>query len=208
MTKFYVILSEGDYEEGSSKIVIAWTSNPFIAISYYKEYKLLDDDVEMVIYECESNAIFCQILSDDLSTDLYTVLQRKLITQTSKDGKCYAIFTESQIHFFTDKFINENAAYICNELSSVMLASAPLTKYIRKMNDSDNKLLSLLFTVYAYTSVKQSIREKRQFAEVSSFIDIVYFWKMYTSKGSHITSNFNTTDIFSRYPDTAVFVDY
>ena len=200
MRKFYVILTLGDYDE-ISQTVVAWTENPYIAISYFKEYRSMDEDATMVIYGCESHLELMRVLTEEYHIEMIDVLNLHLMTMTSKNERCYVIYKEEFSELFSDKFIKKHSEFICDNICRTMLSTIPLMKFI---NPQYNEVISnLLFIVYTYTSIKKMLRTGVK-VDLTESIDIVYFWKymMDTHPNQLVTADSGMLN-----PTAVVFID-
>lgn len=203
MRKFYVILT--DWED-VLKCVVGWSDNPYVAISYFREYKQMDDMSEMITIECESTMLLSHILNEEYSTDIHDVLGCHLVTKTSKDGRCYVIYKERYAELFSDEYIREMkvSSQIFSAITHTMLQASPFVPYL--ITDSKDLISTLLFVAYKYTSIKQMLRTGPRTTPVSELLDMVYFWRyLDRSNSSHITC-IQGAGVDSS-PADAVFID-
>jgi len=206
MRKFYIILTSTldydklDYDKEVSEVV-AWTENPYIAISYFKEYREIDSDANMVIYGCNSHMELINLLKEIYNTEMEDILNSHLASTTSKNERCYVTYKEKYSELFTNKFIQKHKEFICDYICRIMLSATPLMKYV---NPEYNEVISnLLFIIYTYTSIKKMIRHGLT-VDLEKTIDLVYFWKfvMYSNPNQMITANSEMLN-----PTAVVFID-
>lgn len=185
--------------------VVAWTDNPFVGISYFKEYKPMDKESEMVIVTTGSCFELAMQLQDEYAVDMTDFLSYQLRTQTSGNGLCYAIYQDKYSHLFNIDSLMEKQGVlrICDQLSRVMLNTTPLMRYLKA--DECDVIGITLFTAYTYTSIKRMLRGDILASPISKLIDIVYFWRYVMSvDGGQINRRIDGT---ATTPVEAVFID-
>ena len=201
MRKFYVVLSTSfDYDREVTDVV-AWTENPYVAISYFKEYQEVDSDANMITISCNTHLELIQIFNEEYNTDMEVGLNTHLTTITSKNERCYVIYKERYHSLFTSDFIHNHTSFICDYICRIMISTAPLIRYI---NPEYNDVISnLLFIVYTYTSIKKMIRHGLS-TDLENTVDLVYFWKLvtYNNPNQLVTSD---SEILN--PTAVVFID-
>lgn len=208
MRSFYVIITSwNDVLER----VASWTDNPYVAISYFKEYKEMDKNSKMVIVKASSALELSKILMDDgYVADVSDLLDSHLLTKTSKDGRCYAIYRERFSALFSDDYMDHTArsASTCYLISAIMMGVNPILKYISLENPNTLDLITnLIVHAYAHTSIKRLMSNNRSVnSQVSDFIDVVYFWKFLNSSSSYQLSSY-LEDLSVSQPIDAVFID-
>lgn len=174
MRKFYIILTENNDYDSIYQEVVAWSDNPYVAISYFKEYNDIDANSTMVIYECISAVALSQILRENYNTEMSVILSTHLVTKTSINGRCYVIYREQYSELFTVDYLKKHSDFICDYICKVMLHTIPLIKYF--IPEYNEIISSLLFIVYTYTSIKKMIRTG-VLTDLEKAIDMVYFWR-------------------------------
>jgi hypothetical protein len=201
MKKFYVILT--DWED-ALKQVVAWVENPYIAISYFREYKKIDRESEMIIIECDNHVTLSVILRENYATDVDDLLECHLIAKTSKDGRCYVIYKERYNEHFSESFLESSsvAMQICDTISRIMLVSAPLIKFLNEPYITNE--MNLTFGVYSYTSIRKMMQDGTKAIPLSKTIDIVYFWRFVNAMGGNCYIS-NKADKWC--PVDAIFID-
>lgn len=179
MRTFYVVITS--WRDVLWKVV-GWTDNPYIAISYFKEYHLMDKISRMVIIECGSVLELSKIVRDNYDTDTSDFLEAHLITRTSRDDRCYVIYKEKYSEMFSDDYLAKsegNLLRVCDVLCKVMMSVCPLIKYIDVQNQPNTAefILGLIFEVYNHTSNKRLFKNNALKNQIANDIDIVYFWR-------------------------------
>jgi hypothetical protein len=203
LRKFYVILTDWEYV---LKGVVGWSDNPYIAISYFREYKQMDEESEMITIECESTMVLVHILNEEYATDIHDILGCHLVTKTSKDGRCYVIYKERYAELFSDEYTVDIriSSQIFSILTHTMLQASPLVPYLK--TDSIDLISTLLFVAYQYTSIKQMLRSGPRATPVSELLDMIYFWRYLDKTNvSHLTSIQGTGA--DSYPADAIYID-
>ena len=199
---FYVILS--DWEDVLRQ-VIAWTENPYVAITYFREYRKLDSDSEMVTIECDSHFALASILNENYATDVQNVLESQLMTKTSRDERCYVIYASRYKDFFSDHFLQNMkiTTQVCDTISHIMLNIAPLMKFLNEPECTD--IINVTYNVYGYTSIRKMLQEGPKATPIWELIDIVYFWRFVNTVHPNILNGWGKEAQF--LPVEAIFID-
>lgn len=162
--------------------VVGWTDNPYVAISFFKEYRNMDKMSSMIIVECGSVVELFKVIREDYATDTAEFLDAHLITRTSKDERCYVIYKEKYSELFSDDYLvrsEGNLLRVCDALTKIMMALCPLIKYIDVKSSPGiaELILGVIFQVYSHTSNKRLFRNSDLMKQIVNDIDIVYFWR-------------------------------
>ena len=185
--------------------IIGWTENPYIAISYFREYKQMDKDAQMFIVECGTILELFKTIQMD-----YDILGARLMTRTSKDDRCYVIYKEQYNVLFSDNYIHGDDARfnICDAISRVFLGPVTLLKYLSTDNGSEliDLLYAVLFSAYVHTSSKRLAKLPSDSLIGMIDIDVVYFWRFVNAVSAIHGDMISLSECMYR-PYDSVFID-
>lgn len=185
--------------------IIGWTENSYIAHTYFKHYKSMTSQmVEMRSVKCENTIELLRFIREDIGTNVQDLLETRLVTKTSKDGKCHVIYPSKYEDSFNAEIMSSPRVVmcICDYLSKMVMTAVPLMKYIT--NDSQI-IHEMLFVSYLNTSVRKMVQHGPAATPVSKLVDVVYFWRCLTAKGACQFSLSKDSNIV--VPVEAVYID-
>lgn len=193
--------------------IIGWTENPYVAISYFREYQQMDRQALMFSLRCNSVLQLFEEIEKDYDIDLESFLDTHLLTKTSKDERCYVIYQEKYSGLFHDSYIKNHTntlAGVCDTISKVLLGLSMIMKYLS--NDTDPELsdflYSVIFNAYLHISNKRMQKITEMGGRLSVDIDLVYFWRFVNTITTIYGSLINTEQDKQPYqPYYAVFID-
>lgn len=203
MRTFYTIIKT---KVDSSWKMVGWTENPYIAISYFREYKQMDKSAQMFTMECDTVMELYRGVKLEYGISVEDFISSRFTTKTSRDDRCYVIYKERYAELFRDDFVSKNSIpNICNVVSAVFIGLVPLLKYITVESEPDtNDLLgTVVFNAFVHTSNKQAISRMNG---IITDIDVVYFWK-FTNAMTARYGDMITADSILLRPYDAVFID-